>query len=125
MINTNTVLGFLNDETKQIIDARSLERFLGTSPEPRAEIRSGHIPSSKSLPYSSLLNKTELKPVKELQELFLNLNPKNKAFIFSCGSGITACVLALGATVAGVENLSVYDGSWSEWGSLSHLPIEI
>lgn len=125
IVNAKTVLNALSDETKQIIDARSLGRFKGTSPEPRADIRSGHIPNSKSLPYSVLLNGTELKSLKKLQELFLNLNPKNKEFIFSCGSGITACVLALGATVAGFENMSVYDGSWTEWGSLQHLPIEI
>ena len=52
------------------------------------------------------------------------MNPSNKTLIFSCGSGITACILALGATIVGYKDISVYDGSWTEWGSLSHLPIE-
>ena len=60
----------------------------------------------------------------ELKQLFSNINPENKEMIFSCGSGITACVLALGAAVVGNKNMSVYDGSWTEWGSLHHLPIE-
>ena len=52
------------------------------------------------------------------------MNPEAKEMIFSCGSGITACVLALGATIAGYEEVAVYDGSWTEWGSLTDLPIE-
>ena len=52
------------------------------------------------------------------------MSSENKKLIFSCGSGITACVLALGATIAGYEKLAVYDGSWTEWGSLQQLPIE-
>ncbi|MBL4644191.1 MAG: sulfurtransferase [Flavobacteriaceae bacterium] len=124
MLNSNSVLNSLNDTTKQIVDARSSGRFYATVPEPRAEIRSGHIPNSKSLPHSSLLNDSELKSTAELQELFKEVNLENNTLIFSCGSGITACVLALGATVAGFDNLAVYDGSWTEWGSLQHLPIE-
>lgn len=124
LINSDTVLSSLNDAAKQILDARSSGRFNSTEPEPRAEIRSGHIPNSKSLPYSSLLNETELKSKNELQELFKEVSSDNKKLIFSCGSGITACVLALGAEVAGFKNNSVYDGSWTEWGSLLHLPIE-
>lgn len=124
LVNSKSVLNSLNDTTKQIVDARSSDRFYATVPEPRAEIRSGHIPNSKNLPHSSLLNSSELKSTAELQELFKEVNSKNNNLIFSCGSGITACVLALGATVAGFDNLAVYDGSWTEWGSLQHLPIE-
>jgi len=124
LIDSNIVLNSLNDSTKQILDARSLGRFNSTEPEPRREIRSGHIPSSKSLPYSSLLNGPELKSKAELQQLFKEVNTEPKELVFSCGSGITACVLALGASVAEYEKLAVYDGSWTEWGSLEHLPIE-
>ncbi len=124
LINSNSVLNSLNDSTKQILDARSSGRFYATSPEPRAEIRSGHIPNSKNLPYSSLLNGSKLKSTTELQELFKNVSLENNKLIFSCGSGITACVLALGAVAAGFDNLAVYDGSWTEWGSLPYLPIE-
>ena len=59
-----------------------------------------------------------------LKTIFKDRLPENKNLIFSCGSGITACVLALGAEIAGYRNTSVYDGSWTEWGSLKELPVE-
>jgi thiosulfate/3-mercaptopyruvate sulfurtransferase len=124
MINSGAVLTSISNGEKQVVDARSVGRFNATEPEPRKEIRSGHIPTSTNLPFASLLNTFELKPKEELEQLFLKVNPSNKALVFSCGSGITACVLALGATVAGCKEISVYDGSWTEWGSLHHLPIE-
>ena len=124
LIDTDTVLNALENNSKQIIDARSAGRFYGTAPEPRKEVRSGHIPNSKSLPYPEVVTNGALKSAGELKTLFSNVNPENKELIFSCGSGITACVLALGATIAGYEKLAVYDGSWTEWGSLKHLPIE-
>jgi len=116
------VLDSINDESVLILDARAQNRFLGTEPEPRAGLRSGHIPNSKSMPYSSLLNGTKLKSTEELKVIFSEY--QSKEIIFSCGSGVTACILALAAEIAGVKNASVYDGSWTEWGSLSELPIE-
>ena len=77
------------------------------------------------MPYSILILEGKLKSKEELERLFNEINPNKKGLIFSCGSGITACVLALGATVAGYENLAVYDGSWTEWGSSQYLPIDI
>lgn len=124
IINSDVVLKSITNTSKQITDARSSGRFNATEPEPRKEIRSGHIPTSNSLPYSALLNNSELKSKEELEHLFQKVNPEKKEFIFSCGSGITACVLALGATIADYTDISVYDGSWTEWGSLPHLPIE-
>lgn len=107
-----------------ILDARSEGRFYATSPEPRADLRGGHIPNSKSLPYSDLQINGKIKSTKELQELFLKLNPNKEKVIFSCGSGITACVLALGSEIAGNTNYKVYDGSWTAWASNLDLPIE-
>ena len=124
IINSDVVLEAISNHQIQIIDARSSGRFFATEPEPRKEVRSGHIPTSKSLPYSSLLNNECLKSETALIQNFKEINPEKKAMIFSCGSGITACVLALGATISGYENCAVYDGSWTEWGSLAHLPIE-
>lgn len=124
IINSDVVLKSISKTSKQILDARSLGRFNATEPEPRKEIRSGHIPTSKNLPHSSLLNDSVFKSKEELKHLFQKVNPENKELIFSCGSGITACVLALGATIADYKDVSVYDGSWTEWGSLPHLPIE-
>jgi thiosulfate/3-mercaptopyruvate sulfurtransferase len=124
IINSEVVLKTITNTSKQITDARSSGRFNATEPEPRKEIRGGHIPTSNSLPYSVLLNNSELKSKDELEQLFQKINPENKELVFSCGSGITACVLALGAEIAGYNEISVYDGSWTEWGSLPYLPIE-
>jgi thiosulfate/3-mercaptopyruvate sulfurtransferase len=125
ILNSEEVLKLYNKPSVQVLDARSSGRFYGNEPEPRAEVRNGHIPNSKSLPYASLVSEGKMKSREELKGLFNEINTSNKQMIFSCGSGITACVLALGATIAEYENLSVYDGSWTEWGSLTHLPIEI
>ncbi|MBJ2173023.1 sulfurtransferase [Aureibaculum sp. A20] len=119
------VLEVLSDSNKLILDARSSDRFKGTSPEPREGLRSGHIPNSKNLPFTELIDDGKLLSQTELIQKFDNLIDKESEILFSCGSGITACILALGAEVAGYKNLAVYDGSWTEWGSLHQLPIEL
>jgi len=101
-----------------IIDARSAGRFNCTVPEPREGLRMGTIPNSVNLPFTDLLVDGVLKPKAELETAFSILAHKEDPIIFSCGSGLTACVLALAATISGYKNLSVYDGSWTEWGSL-------
>ena len=108
----------------QIIDARSSERFQGAVQEPREGLRSGHIPGAVNIPYAELIADYELKPTDEIKKIFSAKYSKNRFPIYTCGSGITACILALGAQVAGLPEGSVYDGSWTEWGSLGHLPIE-
>lgn len=112
------------DQT-QIIDARGNDRFKGVVPEPREGLRSGHIPSSINTPYTDVLNGGKLKPKEELKEVFKSLKTKKNNPIFSCGSGITACILALASESIGIKNYSVYDGSWTEWGSDVNLPIEL
>lgn len=102
-----------------ILDARSADRFQGLVEESRKGLRSGHIPKSKSLPYSELLIGYKLKDKNELISIFNKFDSSAKELIFSCGSGITACILALGAEIAGLKKLSVYDGSWTEYGSLT------
>ncbi len=105
------------DKSQLIIDARSASRFSGKAKEPRAGLRSGCIPNSINIPYTTLLNGYTLKPIEDLKVIFKDID-KNKPLIFSCGSGITACILALAATELNYNNISVYDGSWTEWGSL-------
>lgn len=107
-------------ETKShtIIDARSEGRFKSLEPEPRAGLRMGTIPNSVNLPFEDLLADNQFLPKEALEAKFQVLAKKEDPIIFSCGSGITACVLALGATISGYNTISVYDGSWTEWGSL-------
>ncbi|WP_308993258.1 rhodanese-like domain-containing protein [Mariniflexile litorale] len=107
-------------ETKShtIIDARSEGRFKSLEAEPRVGLRMGTIPNSMNLPFEDLLTDNQLLPNEIIETKFKNLAQKEEPIIFSCGSGITACVLALGATISGYNNIAVYDGSWTEWGSL-------
>ncbi len=119
------VLNVINDPEYKILDARSGPRFLAQAPEPRPGVRGGHIPSSINLPFLNLLDDSAFKKETELKQIFSKLEVKNNhKLIFSCGSGITACIVLLAAHIAGFKNLSLYDGSWSEWGSDERLPIE-
>ncbi|NRD19992.1 sulfurtransferase [Winogradskyella eckloniae] len=119
MTNFEGLNQFIKDENVLIVDARSEARFKCLVDEPRAGLRRGTIPNSKNLPFTDLLNGNTLKPIKELSEIFSNLGIENRTMLFSCGSGITACVVALAATLCNYKNLIVYDGSWTEYGSLT------
>lgn len=110
----------------EIIDARSAERFRGEVEEPREGLRSGHIPNSKNLPFGNLLNADgTLKSPDDMRALFeaANVDLKKPA-ILSCGSGVTAAILALALERMGHDRHAVYDGSWSEWGMYSDLKVE-
>lgn len=121
--NKEDVLLNIDLNTDLLLDARSEKRFKSEAPEPRKNVRNGHIPKSKSLPYPKVLENERLKSKDELIRIFEAVNSESKDLIFSCGSGITACVLALAAETIGIKNYSVYDGSWTEWGSIKELPI--
>lgn len=116
------ILDNLRQPTAQIFDARSAERFNGTAAEPRAGLRSGHIPHSGNIPFSCLLNADgTLKPLGALQSL---LAPAaGKPVISSCGSGVTACIIDLALEYIGHRNHAVYDGAWAEWGADPLCPI--
>ena len=106
-------------KAEQVVDARAGERFEGRAVEPRAGLRSGHIPGSRSLPYNRLFDAATgtMKPLAELRAAFTEAGVKLDApIVTSCGSGVSAAVLTLALYRLGVENPALYDGSWSEWG---------
>ncbi|MGW8883201.1 sulfurtransferase [Streptomyces sp. NPDC055749] len=116
VVGSGEVLAALADPGAVVFDARARERFSGTAPEPRAGLRGGHMPGAVNLPFVELQREGRMLPVAELRAAFAELAGERERLVFSCGSGVTACVLALGAELAGYRGLSVYDGSWSEWG---------
>ena len=118
----------INDGSHTILDARSPGRYSGNNPEIRPGLRSGHIPGSVNLHYATLVNSEtgEFPPVGQLEALYsrTGVDPKTP-IVTTCGSGVTACILALGLYCLNIENIPVYDGSWSEWGGLQDVPIAI
>lgn len=108
-----------------IVDARAPERFAGTVPEPREGLRSGHIPNARNVFYRDLLNPDgTMKSADVMSEIFRKAGVDlAKPAILSCGSGVTACILALAMERMGKTDHAVYDGSWTEWGTFQDLPI--
>ncbi len=111
----------LASKREQVLDARSRGRFAGTEPELRAGLRGGHMPGALNLPFTDLLGPDgTMLPPDRIAALFqaAAVDPA-RPVVTSCGSGVTACVLALGLHLIGNKNAAVYDGSWTEWGGRS------
>lgn len=119
------VLLVSHEGSAQIVDARPAGRFNGQVAEPRPGLRSGHIPGALNVPWTELVINGELKTTDELNEIFARQGVDfERPIIASCGSGVTAAVVVLALTTLGVNGVSLYDGSWSEWGARTDLPIE-
>lgn len=107
-----------------ILDARAFDRFAGKAPEPRAGLRSGHVPGSHSLPFDRLVEAGKLKDIDELQKILREFPIEgSQEVITSCGSGVTAAVLTLALESTGHTANRLYDGSWAEWGQAENAPV--
>jgi thiosulfate/3-mercaptopyruvate sulfurtransferase len=117
------VVAALDDDSQCVLDARPAERFGGAAEEPRPGLRRGHMPGAHNLPFAELFYRGLLKPRDELKRILEPLVTGSKLTICSCGSGVTACILAFALRQIGVERVAVYDGSWCEWGLPGDLPV--
>ena len=113
------VQNMIGDTDMQMIDARGPARFRGEEPEPRAGMAAGHIPGSVNLPVTALLDADtgRMRPMSDIRALFDTIQiDLNRPIVTTCGSGVTACGLAFALHLCGTDQVSVYDGSWSQWG---------
>ncbi|WKL56613.1 3-mercaptopyruvate sulfurtransferase [Asticcacaulis sp. ZE23SCel15] len=117
VIGMDEIIAGLDHDQFMIFDARPRARFHGLVPEPRAGLRGGHIPQSHSLPYTELITEGQLKSKDELHAIFAQtgLTP-DKTVVTTCGSGVTAAILAFALSEIGHEKVRLYDGSWAQWG---------
>lgn len=107
-----------------IADARSKGRFDGTENEPRKHLKSGSIPNAVSIPYKEVLDGNKFKTIPELKALFQDKLGQEDNVIFSCGSGLTACIIMLAYEISVNKSMQLYDGSWTEWAELQGLTTE-
>ncbi|KAL7498147.1 hypothetical protein ACHAWT_009671 [Skeletonema menzelii] len=140
VVDVDQVLNIVNQKDAAdavIVDARSAGRFVGTAPEPRPGLRGGHMPGALNVPFTDLLDpndKTKFRPMTEVKDIFIKagISPISgddtscRKIVCSCGSGVTAAALAVGLEECGLrskEDITIFDGSWIEWGSSDSTPI--
>ncbi|EOC1351366.1 3-mercaptopyruvate sulfurtransferase [Cronobacter dublinensis] len=114
-----------HENTAQIVDARPAARFNAEADEPRPGLRRGHMPGALNVPWTELVVKGQLKTTDELHAIFAHQGVNlHRPIITSCGSGVTAAVVTLALATLGASDVTLYDGSWSEWGGRQDLPVE-
>jgi thiosulfate/3-mercaptopyruvate sulfurtransferase len=125
VIDFHQMMSIVSDRTSQVADARPAGRFTGTEPEPRAGMRSGHMPGAVNAPSSSFSTNGKLKTIPELRKAIEAAGiDLGRPVVTSCGSGITAAIITLALESLGHEDNALYDGSWTEWGGREDTPIE-
>jgi thiosulfate/3-mercaptopyruvate sulfurtransferase len=119
------ILAIVESGSAQIVDARPGPRFRGETPEPRAGLRSGHMPGARNLAWNAVISSDgRLRPSAELETAFRDAEVDlSRPIVTTCGSGVTAAVLALALARLGHDRIPIYDGSWTEWGGRPDTPI--
>jgi thiosulfate/3-mercaptopyruvate sulfurtransferase len=125
VLDLAAVQSALSQATAQIVDMRSAGRFAGTEPEPRAGLRGGHIPGSRSLPFTELVNPDgTLLPSDRLRNRVVAAGiDLSRPVVATCGSGTSACALIHALHLIGHERVALYDGAWTEWGGRQDTPV--
>jgi thiosulfate/3-mercaptopyruvate sulfurtransferase len=123
--DVEAVRGLLTSGEARLVDARPAARFRGETPEPRASLRGGHMPGAANVPWDQVVTaEGTLKPAAELRDAFEAAGiDLGQPIVTTCGSGVTASVLALALARLGLERTPVYDGSWTEWGGRTDTPV--